>query len=252
MPAPLPTALSDTVKLNFSGQGAQLPVQWRDMGPHYPQAFTPAEQVTQSNAPTNLFHEPTLNRYHTGSARTVGRATERYIEGICAAIADAIAKWMRMASVAAVTINGPIGTLLPGGVTGPLLKPYILAKAPCRTDLEREYSNAIAEAVSNGWLSWQQGLSGVLNYPAPAAAPTPNTPASLVTFGSSGEGALTPTSLKNAMTAAMQKDGQHAGALFESVAQSFYSHFQTFKTSTVVSNVMATGFTVIPTPGNFV
>ncbi|MFZ1984381.1 MAG: hypothetical protein WAU91_08195, partial [Desulfatitalea sp.] len=87
MPAPLPTALSDTAKLNFSGQGVQLPVQWRDMGALYPQAFTPAEQVTQSNAPTNLFHEPTLNRYHTGSARTVGRAMERYIEGICAAIA---------------------------------------------------------------------------------------------------------------------------------------------------------------------
>ncbi|MFZ1986180.1 MAG: hypothetical protein WAU91_17340, partial [Desulfatitalea sp.] len=132
------------------------------------------------------------------------------------------------------------------------LKPYILAKAPYRTDLEREYSNAIAEAVSNGWLRWQQGLSGVLNYPAPGAAPTPNAPASLVTFGSSGEGDLTPTPLKNAMTAAMQKDGQHAGALFEAVAQSFYSHFQTFKTSTVVSNVMATGVTVIPTPGNFV
>jgi hypothetical protein len=85
-----------------------------------------------------------------------------------------------------------------------------------------------------------------------------------VTFGSSGEYALAPVALKNAMTAALRKDGQHAGALFEAVAQSFYSHFQAFKTSTVVINVLGTGpvtvppsgpvtgGTAIPTPGNFV
>jgi hypothetical protein len=270
MPAPLSTALSATAKLNFAGQGIQLPVNWQDMGPLYPKAFTPAEQQTQSNAPTNLFHEPTVNRYHTDAARTVGRSMERYIDGICVAIADAIAKWMRIASVSALTINGPIGTLLPGGVVGPPLQPFILAKAPQATEMESEYSRAIAKAVSNGWQYWQQGLSGVLNYPTfaaapmPMAPPTPNTPAPLVTLGSSGEGALTPLPLKNAMSAALQKDGQHAGALFEAVAQSFYSHFQTFKTSTLVSNVMGTGpvtvapsgpvaaGTVIPTPGNFI
>jgi hypothetical protein len=270
MTAPLGTALSQTAKLNFAGLGVRLPVGWREMGPLYPRAFTPAEQLTQSNAPTNLFHEPTSNRYHTGAARTVGRSMERYIDGICAAIADAIAKWMKMASVSALTINGPIGTLLPGCVVGPPLKPFILAKALQSTEMEREYSQAIAEAVSNSWKTWQQGLSGVLNYPSfaaapmPMAPPTPNTPAPLVTFGSSGEGALTPVPLKNAMTTALQKDGQHAGALFEAVAQSFYSHFQTFKTSTVLSKVMGTGpvivapsgpvtgGTVIPTPGNFV
>jgi hypothetical protein len=269
MPAPLGTALSATAKLNFAGQGIQLPVNWREMGPLYPRAFTPAERLTQSNAPTNLFHEPTLNRYHTGAARTMGQSMERYIDGICAAIADAIAKWMRMASVAALTINGPIGTLLPGGVTGPPLKPFILAKAPRGTEMEEAYSQAIAEAVSDGWQKWQQGLGGVLNYPSfaaapmPMAPPTPNTPAPLVTFGSSGERALTPLPLKNAMAAALQKEGQHAAALFEAVAHSVYSHFQTFKTSTVVSSVMGTGpvavapsgpvagGTVIPTPGNF-
>jgi hypothetical protein len=270
MPAPLGTALSTTAKLNFSGQGVNLPVNWQEMGPLFPLAFMPAEQLTQSNAPTNLFHEPTLNRYHTGSARTLGQSMERYIDGICAAIADAIAKWMQMASVSALIINGPIGTLLPGSVTGPPLKPFILAQAPRGTGMEREYSQAIAEAVSNGWLGWQQGLNGVLNYPSfaaapmPVAPPTPNTPAPLVTFGSAGEGALTPVPLKGAMNAALKKDGLHAGALFEAVAHSFCSHFQTFKTSTVVSNVMGTGpvtvaptgpvtgGTVIPTPGNFV
>ena len=56
MTAPLGTALSQTAKLNFAGQGIKLPVNWRDMGSLYPRAFTPAEQLTQSNAPPNLFH----------------------------------------------------------------------------------------------------------------------------------------------------------------------------------------------------
>jgi hypothetical protein len=270
MPAPSADALSGTAKLNFAGQGIKLPVDWHDMGTLYPQAFTSAELHTQRNAPTNLFHEPTLNHYHTDAARIIGRAMARFIDGICAAIADAIDKWMHMASVAAVMIQGPIGTLLPGGVTGPLLKPFILAKAPQKTDLEREYSHAIAEAISNGWLSWQQGLSGVLNYPSfaaapmPLAPPTPNTPAPLMSLASSGESALSPDALKRAMAAAMQKDGQHAGALFDAVARSFYTHFQTFKTNTLVSKVMGTGpvtippagpvtgGSVIPTPGNFI
>lgn len=270
MPAPQSTALSATAKLNFAGQGIRLPVAWQDMGPLYPQAFRPAEQCTPNNPPNNLFHEPTVNRYHTGAARTVGQSMARYIDGVCEAIADAIAKWMNLASVAALTINGPIGTLLPGGVTGPPLKPFILAKAPRDTEMETEYSQAIAEAVSNGWQNWQQGLSGVLNYPAfaaapmPMAPPTPNTPAPLVTFGSTGEGALTPVALEHAMLAALSQEGQHAGALFKAVSESFHTHFQTFKTSTLVSNVMGTGpvavppsgpvtgGTVIPTPGNFV
>jgi len=270
MPAPLPTALSNTAKRIFSGQGIKLPVNWHDMGPNYPQAFTPSELTTQSNAPTNLFQEPTLNRYHTSSARTVGRAMEKYIDGVCAAIADGIDKWMRMASVVAVTINGPIGTLLPGGVTGPLLTPLIFAKAPRKTELETEYSNAIAVAVGNGWLHWQQGLCGVLTYPLfaaapmPMAPPTPNVPSALITCGSSGEGQLSPGALKNAMAAAMKDDGQHAATLFDAVAQSFYAHFQTFKTSTLLTNIIGTGpvtlppsgpvtgGSVIPTPGNFI
>lgn len=270
MPAPSPISVSDTAKHYFSRQGIKLPVNWHDMGSLYPQAFTPSELDCRSNLPSNLFHEPTRNRYHTSAARIIGRAMEGYIEGVCLAIADAIEKWMRMASVVAVAINGPIGTLLPGGVTGPALKPMIYAKAPKCTGLEREYSKAIAQAVSDAWFGWQQGLSGVLNFPSfaaapmPMAPPTPNIPVPLVILASSGERALSPAALKNGMAAAMQSEGQHAGALFDAIAQSLFMHFQIFKASTLVSNVMGTGpvatppagpvvgGSVLPTPGNFV
>jgi hypothetical protein len=269
MPAPSANTLSQTAKQIFSGKGIRLPVNWQDMGPVYPQAFTPAESAAQANPPANLFHEPTLNQYHTDSARILGHSMEQFIDDMSAALSDAIGKWMRTASVVSVTINGPIGTLLPGGVTGPTLKPFIMARAPVKTEMECKYSNAVAEAVSRGWASWQQGLSGMLSYPSfaasptPAAPPTPNVPAPLMAFGSSGESALAPGRLENAMAAALGHDGQHAGTLFEAIAGSFYTHFQTFKLSTLVSGVLGAGpvamppgpvagGAVMPTPGNFI
>ncbi|MBT8339219.1 MAG: hypothetical protein KJP07_04320 [Desulfatitalea sp.] len=269
MPAPIAAALAETAKRNFTGLGIQLPVDWRDAGPQYNGAFTPPELATTANAPTTLFHECTLNRYHTDAARSIGDAMAKFIDGMSAAVTDAIGKWMRTASVISVTINGPIGTLLPGGVTGPVLKPLILPTAPNQTDMERRYALAVAQAVSDGWSQWQQGLSGVLSYPAfasapmPAAPPTPNVPAPLMTFGSSGEAALSPLSLKEAMYKALPGGGQHAAELFEAMAGAFYTQFQTFKAATLVTQVMGTGpvsvppagpvtgGSVIPTPGNF-
>lgn len=270
MPVPIAAAVAQTARLNFAGQGIKLPVDWKDMGPHYPKAFTRPQLNAQPNAPTNLFHEATLNKYHTDAARITGQAMGRYIDGICVAITDAIGKWMRMASVVSVLINGPVGTLMPKGVIGPALKPFILARAPKHTAMETEYSNAIASALSNAWSNWQSGLSGVLTYPTfaaapvPMAPPTPNVPVPLITFVSSGEGQLSPTLLSRAMMAALSGGGQHAAELFDAVTSAFYTHFQTFKTSTLVTRVMGTGPVtvpptgpvtggmVIPSPGNFV
>lgn len=270
MPPPTATALRNIAKRTFCAKGIQLPVDWNDMGPLFPEAFTPPERSGQGNPADTLFHEPTRNRYHIDAARTVGRDMARYLDDISAAIADAIDKWMRMASVVSVLINGPIGTLPPGGVTGPSLTPLILSRAPRRTDMEDAYANAIARAVGDAWMRWQQGLSGVLQYPSfaaapiPMAPPTPNAPAALIMFASSGEGALAPAPLARAMAVAMRGDGQHAGALFDAVAEAVYTQFQQFKTTTQVTGVLGTGpvtappagpvtgGSVIPTPGNFV
>lgn len=270
MPAPTAIAVAETAKCHFAGQGIQLPVAWKEMGPLYPRAFTQPQLRAQPNAPSNLFHEATLNKYHTDAARITGQAAARYIDGICAAITDAVDKWMRMASVMSVLINGPIGTLMPNGVAGPMLKPFILASAPVKTAMEAEYSNAIAEAVGSAWYDWQMGLSGVLSYPSfaaapmPMAPPTPNVPAPLITFASSGEGRLAPAMLSRAMAAAMTGGGQHAAVLFDAVANAIFTHFQILKAGTLVTNVMGTGpvavpptgpvtgGTVIPSPGNFV
>ena len=270
MPAPNPKALGDTARRHFNSKRIALPVDWHEMGPLYPQAFTPSEQQSQPTPADNLFYEPTRNRYHVDSARVIGRSMANYIDGVCAAICSAISRWMQMASVASATINGPVGMLSPGGVTGPGLAPLIRAKAPQKTGMETEYSDAIAKAVGDAWAAWQKGLTGVLSYPSfasapnPAAPPTPNIPAPLISFGSAGESALAPSALSRAMAAAMTADGQHAGALFDVLARAFHSHFQTFKTVTLVTGVIAAGPVggipsgpvvsggVIPSPGNFV
>jgi len=270
MPATQAEALSTTAKHYFSGRGIKLPMQWKSMGSQYPDAFRPAELSTPANMPRSLFHEPTLNKYHTQAANTLGREYEQYIDGICRSISDAVAKWMQNASVVAATIMGPVGNVLPGSVIGPVLEPMIMASAPQATASEFKYSTAIAAALSSGWLEWQQGLCGVLSYPGFAAAatatapPTPNVAVPLITWSSAGEAGLSPQVLAKAMEHRFNEPGAlHAQTLFDAVARAFHIHFQTFKSTTTVVNVIGTGpvpmvpgpvasGTVIPTPGNFI
>ena len=229
MPAPQPEALSTSAKQTFAGKKISLPIKWQSMGMQYPDAFTPAELSTPANAPDNLYHEPTPNHYHTQAAHVLGRNYERFIDGICAALCDAIDTWMHSASIVTVTLTGTIGTVLPEATIGPALKPLILATAPRATDQEKKYSDAIATAVSDNWELWQTGLSGILTYP-PFGPPGPNIPAPLITFTSTGEANLAPEYLAGEMARNLNDDGAlHANELFDSVAQALYAHFQIFK-----------------------
>ncbi len=240
MPAPEAEALSTTAKENFTGQGIALPVQWESKGVQYPDAFEAPELSTSANSADNLFNEPTLNKYHTQAAGIMGRAYERYIDGICAALAEAIDKWMKTASIVSVALTGTMGTVMPEATTGPELKAMILAKAPRATQKEQAYSLAIATAVSDNWALWQQGLSGILAYP-PFGPPGPNIPAPLISFGSAGEANLEPDHLVREMMQVLDTpDTLHAKVLFDSVARAFYSHFQIFKATSLITGVIMT------------
>ena len=240
MPAPQPEALGRSAKMNFAAKGISLPMQWKSMGPLYPDAFGPPERATPATPPGNLFHEPTANKYHTDAARILGRKFESYIDGICSAIAMAIRKWMQSASVSSVTLSGTVGTVAPGAVVGPPLKPMIMAAAPRTTRQELRYSQTVATAVSDAWTAWQQGLSGLLNYP-PFGPPGPNIPAPLIRFGSAGEACLAPESLAREMFRNLDDPGAlHARDLFESLSRAVYVHFQEFKATTLISGVIMT------------
>ncbi len=244
MPTIPEAELSDTTKQYFSDKGIKLPMNWSDMGENFPGAFTQPERNTGANCPNTLFHEPTLNKYHTGAARTLARHYEQFIDGICASISSAIDQWMKIASVVSVTVNGPVGTLMPAGVEGPELKPLIMAEAPQATQRELKHADAIATALSESWAAWQQGLSGILNYPGFNGAPMPNVPAPLITLISEAEMQLSPDNLRDRMSWHFDDPGAlHARDLFDSVARAFYTHFQEFKLNTLV-----TGVTVVAAP----
>lgn len=261
MPAPQPEALSTSAKQYFSNLGIKLPMDWKSMGSQFIKAFRPPELSTPANSPDSLFHEPTLNKYHTQTAYVFTRDYEKYIDGICNAISKAIGIWMQNASIVNIKLAGTIGTVLPmaefdgtgiaegtviepGTSIGPDLKPLILNDAPQATIKEQQYSVAIASAISANWDVWANGLTGVLTYP-PFGPPGPNIPTPLITFTSTGEANLAPERLtdqiyNHLMAITHNEVALHARALFESVAQSFFANFQVFKTNTMIAGVIMT------------
>jgi hypothetical protein len=248
MPAPDAKALAETAKANFLSKHIQLPQKWKTPGDQYSDAFKIEEKMVAPNSPITLFKEVSTNKYHVDTAKTIGDQFTKYIQGIMYAISDAVDKWMKMTMITTVIINGPVGMLLPGGVVGPPLMPFILAQAPKNTPMEIKYSTAIANAVSQQWQIWQMGLMGTLMYPTfsafpgPMAPPMPNVPLPLIALSSPGDAALSPGAIKEMMTAFLaDPETNHALDLFDALAKAFNTHFQTFKAGTMIQNVLGTG-----------
>jgi hypothetical protein len=134
-------------------------------------------------------------------------------------------------------------------VAGPPLTPLILASAPKASPNELKYSNAIAQAIGTGWLTYTATIKvpGLPWYPAfaafpgPVAPPMPNIPVPVA--------ALTqvPVSIsKNVLK--MQMIGllgdpmaQHHKELFDCVADAFEKCFNVWQASTMVTNVLGMG-----------
>jgi len=248
MPAPQGSQLAELAKLGFKSKAIGLPVKWRTpAGDQYTEAFSVSELVTPPD-PASLFLAKSPNKYHVQTQSEIGKGFADYIDGISAAICDAIDKWMKLTSIAGMVINGPVGMVLPGNVVGPPLMPFILAAAPVETAQLMKYSKAIAQVISSGWQQWQMGLTGQLMYPAfaafpgPVAPPTPNVPMPLIALSSPGEAMLAPAALRSQMVAALgDPEALHHKELFEAVAQAFNTTFTLFKATTLVQNVLGTG-----------
>jgi len=275
MPAPVKAQLAELTKTFFRAKMIPLPMDWASPGVQYPDAFEVAELAVAPNPPTNLFREVSFNKYHVDTAGDIGKDFETYIDGISDAICDAIDKWMKLAMFTSAIITGPVGIVTPGSVMGPSLTPFILAKGPQSTPMELKYTTAIAQAFGINWQAWHMGMMGTLMYPAfaafpgPMGPPTPNVPMPLITFPSGTESMLSPSTNKATMVGFFaDPDAPHADDLFDSIAQAFFVVFQTFKVSTMVTNVLGmgpiptfappvvpvgpvVGGTVIPKPGVF-
>jgi hypothetical protein len=248
MPAPEKQAMADMAKTIFRSKGLALPGKWQRPGRQFTDAFAMEEKQVRPNAPLNLFREPTLNKYHVDSSREVGRKFDAFIEGITAAICEAVDQWIKSTFICCVTINGAVGLMPPGSLVGPALLPLILSTAPKNTFQEIRYSAAIAGAVDRQWKLWQAGVAGMLSYPslaaisAPLAPPIANVPQVLMALPSAGEAALSPAALRAEMHRLLDDpEAQHADVLFEAVARAFSNAFQKFKSTSLVQNVLGTG-----------
>ncbi len=236
--------------LNFISKFVFLPTNWALPVPglQFDDAFAAADLWVAPNSPLNLFREPTFNAYHVKTAKVIGKGFEKFIKDICDSVCDAIGMWRTLTVFTGVVINGPTGTIVPGGVTGPPLLPFILMSAPMDTPMQMKYSMAIGNAISTAWQTWQSGLTGTLAYPAfaafpgPMAPPMPSIPIPVAALSSPGESQFSPSTLKSAMDANFgDPTAKHASALFESIARAFFAVFQMFKPATLVLTVLGTG-----------
>lgn len=250
MPAPQASVMQNLAKAKFISFATKLPTDWKqpqgEAGKQYTRAFKPTELVGIPPAPP-MFVPATVNKYHTDTAKKVGDQFANYIDGICSAICSAWGQWQSMAAMTGVMVNAVTATL--GQVVGPPWLPLIMASAPKGSPAEARYSNAIATAISNGWLAYQATIKvpGLPWYPAfaafpgPMAPPVPNVPCPVIALTQ-----VTTSISANALSGAMvgllgDPTALHHKQLFDSVADAFEKCFLVWQTSTQVTNVLGTG-----------
>ena len=144
-------------------------------------------------------------------------------------------------------VNAVTATM--GQVVGPPWLPLIMASAPKGSPAEARYSNAIATAISNGWMAYQSSIKvpGLPWYPAfatapaPVAPPMPNVPCPVAAL-TQVDTSISKSVLAKAMVGLLgDPQALHHKQLFESVAEAFEQCFMLWKVSTLVTNVIGTG-----------
>jgi hypothetical protein len=250
MPAPQASVMQNLAKAKFISFKTTLPTDWKqpqgEAGKQYTRAFKSSELVGIPPAPP-MFVPATVNKYHTDTAKKIGDQFATYIDGICSAICSAWSQWQSTAVMTGVMVNAVTATL--GQVVGPPWLPLIMASAPKGTPAEARFSNAIATAISNGWMAYQSTIKipGLPWYPAfaafpgPFAPPTPNVPCPVIALTQ-----VTVSVSANALSGSMvgllgDPTALHHKQLFDSVADAFEKCFMTWQTSTQVTNVLGAG-----------
>ena len=253
MPAPQASMMKEMAKLQFRAASLLLPVQWQQPSGKTPaqqfnDAFKPGELIcVPPPMPPGLFIAASPNKYHCDTAKDISKKFEAYIDGVCDAICSAWGVWQSAATLTGVIINAV--TAAGGQVVGPPLTPLILAKAPKATPQETKYSNAIAQAIGNGWTAYTATIKvpGLPWYPlfaaipSPVAPPTPNIPAPVIAL-TQVAAPVSKAVLKGQMIAGLaDPDALHHKELFDAIAGAFEQCFQIWQASTMVSNVLGTG-----------
>jgi len=251
MPAPQAEVMKQLARAKFASFGLTVPKDWQEpsgqKGDHYKQAIKPEDKSSTPIAGLPLVKSASPYKWHMDVAKMHHAKIGAFLDGICEAICSAWQQWQSAATMAGIVVAGPMVTA--GQLVGPPLFPLIMASAPKSSPMELKYSTAIAQSISNGWLAYTATvkLAGHPFYPAysavavPVAPPMPNVPVALA-------------ALIQKDTLKLQKVGALADPtapfheeLFESVGHAFEQCYNTWKATTMVTNVyaIATGGTPI-------
>lgn len=253
MPAPQAPAMQSFAKLQFMSFALKLPTQWRQ--PQGIGASQYAQAMVETNStvgiplpmPPALFLPASMTKYHCDTATRISADFTKYIDGICSAICSAWSQWQSMAAMTGVMIMGPTASV--GQVVGPPLMPLIMASAPKATPMELKFSNAIATAISNGWMTYTATIKipslpwypAFAAFPGPIAPPMPNIPAPVIAL-TQVTVAVSKSVLKAQMIGLLGDPlAKHHVELFDSVADAFEKCFQIWQGTTMVTNVLGTG-----------
>jgi hypothetical protein len=261
MPAPQAQMMQQLARSKFASFGLKVPPNWQDpsgkKADHYRDAHKAEDRTSTPVMGLALFQPATMHKAHTNAQKMLQDKIGTYIDGICSAICSAWSQWQSAATMAGIVVAGPMVTA--GQLIGPPLMPLIMASAPKSSPMELKYSTAIATSISNGWLAYTATvkLAGHPFYPAYSAVPTPVAPPMPNVPVPIGQLIQVPTTIgKDALK--LQKVGVLGDPkapfheeLFESISHAFEECYNTWKLSTMVTNVyaVATGGTpVSPIP----
>ncbi len=251
MPAPQASQMQQLARAKFSSFGLKVPANWKAPADQdqYDRAFQPGEKNTAPGSPP-LFQPATMNKYHTDSQKMHIAKIGGFIDGICSAICSAWGQWQSLSTMTGIMVSGPVASV--GQIVGPPLQPLILASAPKASPMELKYSNVIATVISTSWLSFTATVKipGLPLFPMFALFPGPMVPPPgipnpvPVPFATLTQ---VPVSIStNAMKSQMV--GQLAdpqapfhGQLFEAICNAFEMTYNTWKLSTMVTQVMGLG-----------
>lgn len=252
MPAPQAQMMQNFAKLQFQSFGIKLPKDWKqpmgEAADQFRKALSPSDrQGVMTPMPPALFLPATTIKIHCETADKISKCFSNYIDGICSAICSAWAQWQATATLSNVVIMGPVATM--GTVAGPPLLPIILGQGPMSSPMEMKYTNAIATAISNGWLAYTSSITvpGLPWYPlfasfaGPFAPPMPNVPCPLSGL-TQVPVPITKDILKQQMVGLYgDPTAPHSMELFDCIADAFDKCFKVWQGSTMVNNVMGTG-----------
>lgn len=251
MPAPQASMMQQLARAQFMSNALKVPTNWQDpsgdpAAAQYGKAFSASEKATAPGAPP-LFLAATPNKYHTDAQKHLIAKFGDFIDKTCSAICSAWSNWQSMTAMAGVIINGPVAA--GGQLVGPPLMPLILANGAVSTPNNMKYTNVIATVIGTAWLQFTATvtISGLTMYPAfaafpsPVAPPTPNIPMPFAQL------VQVPVSIA-AATMKAQMIGQlgdpqapFAKELFDAICTAFEKCYDTWKVSTMVTNILGVG-----------